>query len=57
MTYSRFTGENPVLLCTWGIHISMKIPKTVRQNEVHMSFWTKKGKVGISLVDEKANIW
>lgn len=24
-----------------GIHISMAIPKTVRQHEVYMSFWTR----------------
>lgn len=26
------------------IHISMKIPKTVRQHWVYMTFWTKKGR-------------
>ena len=44
MTYSRLTGENQILIHAYGgIHISMKIPKTPRQNEVNMSFWIKRG--------------
>ena len=30
-----------------GIHISMRFPKTVRQSEVSMSFWTKKWEAGV----------
>lgn len=40
-------------MCTKGIHISMTIPKTVRQSEIYMSFLTKEGEVGNSLIDEK----
>lgn len=31
----------------WGIHISIKIPKTVRQNAVCMPFWTRKIEAGV----------
>lgn len=34
-------------MCAGGIHISTKIPKVVKQNEVYMSFWTKEGEVGV----------
>lgn len=27
--------------CVWAIHMSMKMPKTVRQHWVYMSFWIK----------------
>lgn len=32
--------------------MSTKIPKVVRQNAVYMSFWTKKGKIGVGLQGE-----
>lgn len=37
---------------SWGIHVSMKTAKTVMQNQVYMSFWTK-GEVGNLQVDRK----
>lgn len=40
-------------MCTGGIHINVKIAKTVRQNEVYMSFWTKEWEIGSSSVDGK----
>lgn len=30
-----------------GIHADMEIPKTVWQNEIYLSFWTKKTGVGV----------
>lgn len=55
-------------MCTWGIHISMRIPRTVRQNEVEVSLctrqkgveriWDFKGEISNSQVAKKvANIF
>lgn len=43
--------------CIWGIHISMKITKTLRQTEVYTSFWTQEGEVDNSQVDEKKQMF
>lgn len=46
ITHSRLLGENLNFnTCAWGIRTSRKIPKTVRQNEVSMTFWTKEKRV------------
>lgn len=36
-----------------GVHISMIIPKIVRQNEVYMSFWTKEEELEVQDFKEK----
>lgn len=42
-------------MCTQGIHLSMKIPKTARQTCIYMSFWTKE-KVGGRFWSSKGQI-
>ena len=42
------TGENLIFNThARGIHISMKIPRTVRQHWVYMTFWTKEKRGGM----------
>ena len=33
--------KSSLIVYEWGIHTDMELPKTIRQNEVYMSFHTK----------------
>ena len=51
----QISGRKIQFSYLWGIHVSTPIPKTVRQNEVYMSFWTKEKK-GDEVWDSKEEI-